>query len=116
MALDPHTLRHALHRPATPALVSGEAGGERLVGRVGAGEHPGLARVAATSHDDVPAEGEHGHDGEDDDEDDQERGHARNPYRTTLREARCAPTFRFTRWSAFSTVLVWPPVRSPTSS
>lgn len=37
-------------------------------------------------------------------------------YAATARDCRCAPTFRFTRWSALSTVLVSHSSRAPTSS
>jgi len=49
------------------------------------------------------------------DQDDQEPGGHPTDYSSTARACRWAPTFRFTRWSALSTVLASQPRRSPMS-
>src|SRR4029079_5548147 len=101
-----------LEQRALPALVGGPGEGERLVDGLQLGAEGGLVRPLPAAGDDVPADDEDGDEHDDDKDDDLERGHApdysspRADYSITLRDARCAPTFRFTRWSALSTVFV----------
>ena len=61
----------------------------------------GRERLSCAVRDEVAGDREQ----QQDDDDDQPDVALRRHYSTTLREFRCAPTLRFTRWSALSTVL-----------
>ena len=100
--------RGGLQELAVPALVLRARLGEVLLGLLQSLAEQRLGGREATPLGDRAADGEQEQQRADGDQDDGERAQL-----STSRECRCAPTLRFTRCSALSTVLQSQPRRSP---
>lgn len=106
--LGEHASRRGLQSLAVPPVVLRVRGGEIVIGLLDARVELRLGGRHAAALRDRAADGEQEQERGDDQQDDAQGAQLR-----TSRLCRCAPTLRFTRWRALSTVLQSQSSRSP---